>query len=59
MYMYKYDLALNNLHGLISYKPRQTKSYIYSIYMYEGGLGVDNLQGLICLKVQPNQILYM
>ena len=33
--MYKDDLALNNLEGLICRKtePNQTKSYIFSIYV--------------------------
>ena len=37
MYMYKKDLALNNLQWLIRHKskPNQTKSYIY-IYIYIG-----------------------
>ena len=33
IYVYKEDLALNNLQGLI--KPNQTKSYIFNIYVWK------------------------
>ena len=33
IYMYKQDLALNNLQSLICHKPNQTKSYIFDIYV--------------------------
>ena len=57
IYMYKEDLALNNLKKLICHKTNQTKSYVYIIYMYKEDLALNNLQWLICHKTQPNQII--
>ena len=60
--MYKKDLTLNNLQGLICYKtkPNQTKpNPIDPIYMYKDDLALNNLQGLICHKTKLNQILYI
>ena len=37
--MYKEDLELNNLQGLICHK---TKSHIYLIYMYKEDLALNN-----------------
>ena len=47
MYMYREDLALNNLQWLICHKTKrnQTKlNPIYSIYMYKEDLALNNLQ---------------
>ena len=49
--MYKEDLALNNLQGLICHKTQPNKN-IYLIYMYKEDLALNNLQGLIYHK--PN-----
>ena len=57
IYMYKEDLALNNLQGLICQKTQPNP--IYLIYMYKEDLALNNLQVLICHKTQPNQILYI
>ncbi len=61
IYMYKEDLALNNLQWLICHKtqPNPTQSYISNIYMYKEDWALNNLQGLICHKTQPNQIIYI
>ena len=58
IYMYKEDLALNNLQWLICHKTQQNQ-IIYLIYMYKEGLALNNLQLLICHKTQPNQIIYI
>ena len=55
--MYKEDLALNNLEGLICRKTKQ--NLIHLIYMYKEDLALNNLEGLICRKTKPNQILYI
>ena len=47
--MYKQDLALNNLQGLICHKT-QSNQIIYIQYMYKQDLALNNLQGLICHK---------
>ena len=52
-YMYKEDLALNNLQWLICHKNQSEKSSIFNIYMYKEDLALNNLQWLICHK--PNQ----
>ena len=57
MYMYKEDLALNNLQWLICHKTKP--NHIYSIYMYKEDLALNNLQWLICHKTKPNQIIYI
>ena len=49
--MYKQDLALNNLQGLIM--PLNTISQ--PIYMDKQDLALDNPQGLICYKTQPTK----
>ena len=51
--MYKEDLALNNLQGLICNKTQLKPNHIYSIYMYKEDLALNNLQWLICHKTQP------
>ena len=55
--MYKEDLALNNLQGLICHEPPTKLNHIYLIYMYKQDLALNNLQGLICHEPQPNQII--
>ena len=57
--MYKEDLALNNLQGLICHKTQTKPNHIYLLYMYKEDLALNNLQWLICHKTQPNQILYI
>ena len=51
--MYKEELALNNLQGLICHKTKPNP--IYLIYMYKEDLALHNLQCLICHKTHPNQ----
>ena len=46
--MYKEDLALNNLLGLISHKIKPNP--IYLIDMYKEDLVLNNLQELVCQK---------
>ena len=58
LYMYKEDLALNNLQRLICHKT-QPNQIIYLIYMFKEDLALNNLQWLICHKTQPNQIIYI
>ena len=58
-YMYKEDLALNNLQWLICHKTQPKPNHIYLIYMYKEDLALNNLQWLICHKTQPNQIIYI
>ena len=58
IYMYKEDLALNNLQWLICHKT-QPNQIIYLIYMCKEDLALNNLQGLICHKSQPTQNLYI
>ena len=53
IYMYKNNLALNNLQWLICNKTKP--NHIYFIYMYKKDLALNNLQWLICHKTQPNQ----
>ena len=36
--MYKEDMVLNNLQGLICHKKPTQPNHIYSIYMYKEGL---------------------
>ena len=58
IYMYKEDLALNNLQWLICHKtkPNQTKpNPIYQIYMNKEDLALNNLQRLIFHEAKPNQ----
>ena len=57
IYMYKEDLALNNLQWLICHKTKP--NHIYLVYMYKEDLALNNLQWLICHKTQPNQIIYI
>ena len=60
MYMYKEDLALNNLQWLICHKTQPNQIiYIFNIYVYKEDLALNNLQWLICHKTQPNQIIYI
>ena len=59
IYMYKEDLALNNLNGWYVIKPNQTKFYKFNIYMYKEDLALNNPHSLICHKTQPNQIIYI
>ena len=49
IYMYKENLALNNLQWLICHKtqPNKTISYIYLIYIYKENLALNNPQWLI------------
>ena len=53
IYMYKEDLALNNLQWLICHKTQPTPNPIYLIYMFKEDLALNNLQWLICHKTQP------
>ena len=53
--MYKEDLPLNNLQGLICHKTHPKPNHIYLIYMYKQDLALNNQQWLICHKTQPNQ----
>ena len=55
MYMYKEDLALNNLQWLIWHKTKP--NHIYLIYMYKEDLALNNQQWLICHKTKPNRII--
>ena len=53
IYMYKEDLALNNLQWLICHKikPNQTKpNPMYLVNMYKEDLSLNNLQLFICHK---------
>ena len=59
IYIYKVDLALNNLQWLICHKTLTQPNPIYLIYMYKEDLALNNLQWLICPKTQPNQIIYI
>ncbi len=59
IYIYKEDLALNNLKWLISHKNPTKSNHIYLIFLYEEDLALNNLQWLICHKTQPNQIVYI
>ena len=49
IYMYKKDLALNNLKWLICHKTKQNKIDIL-IYMYKEDLALNNVQRLIYHK---------
>ena len=53
IFMYKKDLALNNLQLLICHKtqPNQTKSYIFNIYMYKKDLGKGGARGVMVIIV--------
>ena len=53
MYMYKEELALNNLQWLICHKTQPNN--IYLMYMYKEELALNNLQWLICHKTQPKK----
>ena len=55
MYMYKEDLALNNLQWLICHKTPTKPNHIYLIYVYKEDLVSNNLQHH---KTQSNQIIY-
>ena len=57
IYMYKEDLALNNLQWLMCHKSQPNN--IYLTYMYKEDLALNNLQWLICHKTRPNQIIYI
>ena len=57
IYMFKEDLALNNLQWLICHKTQP--NHIYLIYMYKEDFALNNLQWLLCRKTQPNQIIYI
>ena len=57
IYMYKEDLALNNLDVWYAIKLAQTKLYL--IYMYKEDLALNDLKWLICHKTPPNQIIYI
>ena len=59
IYMYKEDLALNNLQWLICHKTPTKPNHIYLIHMYKEDLALNNLEWLICHKTQPNQITYI
>ncbi len=54
MYMYKEDLALNNLQWLIYHKTKPNP--IGLIYRYKNDLAFDDIQWLICHKTKLNQI---
>ena len=51
IYMYKEDLALNNLQWLVCHKIQP--HHIYLIYTYKEDLALNTLQGLICHKTKP------
>ena len=55
--MYKKDLALNKLQGLICHKTKPNQ-ILYLMYMCKNDLALNNLQWLVCHKTKPNQILY-
>ena len=57
VYMYKEDLALNNLQWLICHKTQPNQIMYIFIHMYKEDLALNNLQWLICHKTQPKQIL--
>ena len=59
IYMYKENLALKNLQGLICHKTQPNQNHIYLIYMYKEDLALNNLQWLIGNKTQPNQIIHI
>ena len=56
IYIYKEDLALNNLQWLICHeiKPNQI-IYIYLIYIYKEDLALNNLQWLNAMKPNPTK----
>ena len=58
--MYKQDLALNNLQGLICHKTLIKPNHIYLTYMYKQDLALNNPQGLICHKTltKPNPYIH-
>ena len=55
--MYKQDLALNNLQGLVCHKK---DNHIYLIYksMYKQDLALNKLQGLVCHKKSNKPIIF-
>ena len=55
IYMYKEDLALNNLQWLICHKTQTKPNHIYLIYICKEDLALNNLQCLICHKTKLNQ----
>ena len=57
IYMYKEDLALNNLQWLICHKTKPNN--ICFIYMYKEDLASNNLQWLICHKPNHIYLIYM
>ena len=59
IYMYKEDLALNNLQWLICHKNPTKPNHIFLIYMYKEDLALNNLQWLMWHKTQPDQIIYI
>ena len=59
IYMYKKDLALNNLQWLICHKSQPNQILYIHIYVYKKDLAWNNLQWLICHKTQPNDIIYI
>ena len=59
IYMYKEDLALNNLRWLICHKTK-THQLIYISYIYIKRIWhLNNLQWLICHKTQSHQLIYI
>ena len=53
IFMYKEDLALNNLQRLICHKTQPKPNYIYLVYIYKEDLVLDKPQWLTCHKTQP------
>ena len=51
VYLYKEDLALNNLQGLICHKTKL--NHIYLIYLYKEDSALNNTHALICHKTWP------
>ena len=55
IYIFKEDLALNNLQWLICHKT-QLNQITYLIYMYKNDLALNNLQWFICHKTKPDNV---
>ena len=54
IYMYKEDLALNNLQWLISHKTKPNQILCIQCICIKGILHINNLQLVIYYKIKPN-----